>query len=75
MRPMQCLLCDERIDGDFRWINTQFGPKGLHRECAMRAVIGGLNHQLGLCLCCGGSEPPDPPHLTRREAAKAAVLH
>jgi hypothetical protein len=46
-----------------------------HWECSMRAVIGGLNHQLGKCSCCGGTEPPDPPFMTPRQAALAAVEH
>lgn len=44
-----------------------------HWECWQREVIGGVNHLRGTCTCCGGNEPPDPPELTRREAAKAAV--
>lgn len=46
-----------------------------HYECHLRRVIGGVNHQLHLCHCegCAGVLPPDPPHMTRREAAIAAV--
>jgi hypothetical protein len=36
-------------------------------------MIGGLNHLLGRCTCCGGTEPPDPPEMTPRQAALAAV--
>jgi hypothetical protein len=46
-----------------------------HRDCAIREVIGGLNHLRGLCSCCGGSAPPDPPELTRREAARQAAQY
>lgn len=46
-----------------------------HWECSIRAVVGGLNHQLGKCTCCGGTLPPDPPFLSRRQAALAAVEH
>ncbi len=45
-----------------------------HWECGCRAVIGGLNHLLGKCSCYGGDLPPDPPELTQRQAALAAVL-
>lgn len=46
-----------------------------HYECHLRLIIGGVNHQLHLCHCdgCAGVLPPDPPHMTRREAAHAAV--
>lgn len=43
-----------------------------HLECHYRQIVGGLNHLQGQCTCCGGSAPPDPPGLTKREAAKAA---
>ena len=46
-----------------------------HYECHLRGVIGGLNHQMRRCTCCGGSEPPDPPELSTRDAARAAVSH
>jgi hypothetical protein len=46
-----------------------------HYECQLRGVIGGLNHQMGRCTCCGGTEPPDPEDMTAREAAKAAVSY
>lgn len=44
-----------------------------HYECHMRQIVGGLNHLQGRCSCCGGTEPPDPPGMTKREAALAAV--
>lgn len=44
-----------------------------HYECHLRTVIGGLNHLQGLCSCCGGSLPPDPEELSKREAAIQAV--
>lgn len=45
----------------------------MHTDCFIRGVVGGVNHQLGKCKCCGGTEPPDPPGMTLREAARAAV--
>ena len=44
-----------------------------HWECGLRSVAGGLNHLRGLCSCCGGTEEPDPPEMSRREAAQAAA--
>jgi hypothetical protein len=48
-------------------------PQGMHDECFTRMVVGGLNHLRGACTCHGGSETPDPPNLTKREAAIAAA--
>lgn len=66
-----CIHCDEEILPGERLSE----PNGfLHWECAIRAVVGGVNHQKGLCMCCGNlAMPPDPPGLTRREAAKEAA--
>ena len=67
-----CIWCEEPIeDGDdgIQYIN---GPVA-HRECWLRQGLGGANHINGTCTCRGGSNPPDPPGLTRREAAKAAI--
>lgn len=66
-----CLYCGEPIASTDR-TDPHIHPPA-HWECSARAVIGGLNHQQGKCLCCGGTEPPDPPDMTRREAAKAAL--
>jgi len=46
-----------------------------HYECHIRMVVGGLNHLRGTCVCCGGEDPPDPPEMTRRQAALAAFEH
>ena len=44
----------------------------VHIECEMRKLVGGVNHQLKRCICCGGTEPPDPPGISRRHAARLA---
>jgi hypothetical protein len=67
-----CPHCDEPVENgpiiphlsDDGW-----APQRWHWECFMRGIVGGLNHQRGLCICCGGSLPPDPPEMTPREAA------
>lgn len=73
---MECWRCRDPIaegesgvmpDDVLRW------ERPMHRECFLRGIVGGLNHQLRRCTCCGGDQPPDPPELTRREAAKQAV--
>lgn len=66
-----CLLCEDLIDeGDVGSINT--AGQVTHYECLMRMVVGTVGHQRGLCSCFGGTEE-DPPGLTRREAAIAAL--
>lgn len=75
---MLCFECNEPIAGHIDWITVSSGAiwtGARHRECALRAVVGGLNHQLGRCTCCGGTEPPDPREMTKREAALAAVAY
>lgn len=73
-----CLHCEEPIEEHhFGQVTPHLTRKGwtecvLHWECAARAIIGGLNHQLGVCTCCGGTEEPDPPGMTKREAAVVA---
>jgi hypothetical protein len=43
-----------------------------HHECAFRMIAGSVGHIRKTCECFGGSEG-DPPGMTTREAAKAAV--
>lgn len=65
-----CQRCGEALDeGEGEFIHPGF----FHVECAARMAIGGMNHLLGRCVCCGGTEPPDPPGLTKREAARHAL--
>lgn len=68
----QCIHCLELIDEDDRGVVYANGPVA-HVECHFRSFAGGVNHQLGKCCCCGGTEPPDPPGMTSREAARAAM--
>lgn len=75
-----CWRCDEPIGPDDsgllipHWGGADRGSwHPYHYDCHMRGIIGGLNHLRGSCTCCGGTEPPDPPNMTKREAASAAV--
>lgn len=74
-----CTWCDEPILADDAGVFiptwTDEGPRErpYHHECQLRQVIGGLNHLRGRCVCCGGTEPPDPGWLTRRQAARQAL--
>jgi hypothetical protein len=73
----RCPNCDEPVEsGPLIPHFVEVGmiePRRWHWECWQRQVIGGVNHQRHACTCCGGTEPPDPPGMTRREAARAAV--
>lgn len=74
-----CTWCEELIgaeDSGFLQPGHVDEPPALavfHRECMLRMVVGGVNHQRGTCTCCGGTEPPDPEGATRREAAQIAA--
>ena len=68
-----CGMCQEPLgeEGDSGMVVNM----PTHQECAMRAIVGGLNHLRGTCTCCGGTEPPDPIGMTQREAARAACTY
>jgi hypothetical protein len=66
-----CILCEEPVDaGDIGTINLL--AQVTHYECQMREIIGSVGHLKRTCSCYGGTEG-DPPAMTRRQAAKAAV--
>jgi hypothetical protein len=79
--PIECFHCQEVITGpDAKWVpyvaaDGSYRIVARHWECAARSLIGGLNHLQGRCTCCGGTEDPDPPNMTRRQAAVAAVTY
>lgn len=66
-----CLWCEDLIDEDDSGIRYVNGPVA-HAECFIRSVVGGVNHQRGTCSCQGGPDDPDPPGVSRREAAREA---
>lgn len=74
----RCEWCDEPIQwGDRGFLVPSLGHRGggpvpYQLECFMRMLHGGVNHQRGLCTCFGGSESPDPPDISMREAAVMA---
>jgi hypothetical protein len=84
METERCIFCEEPIvEGDRRFPigvmrleneEPRIGVGHVHRECMMRQTLGGVGHHLGKCHCPGGSgEFEDPPEMTKREAAIAAV--
>jgi hypothetical protein len=70
----RCLHCEETFDDGEQ---PGFIPSGTyHLDCMLRMVVGGVNHQRGTCSCCsGGQDPPDPPSLSKREAARVAATY
>lgn len=73
-----CTWCDEPItDTDCGVTMPAIGREGpgvvaFHIECHMRTIVGSIAHQRRRCACFGGTDD-DPPGLTRRAAARAAV--
>lgn len=74
---MSCPYCDEPI-GPFELTDTvndfEKGPVRWHWECAARMVVGSVGHQKRKCGCYGGAED-DPPNMTKRQAAGAALRY
>ena len=76
-----CAWCDERIDAqDYGYAIPLVRPidavmtQYRHHECFARCILGSVAHQNRRCSCfVPGSEEEDPPGMTRREAARAAL--
>ncbi len=69
----QCMRCDEPVQEEELTVAVNGGAGCMHTDCMIRSVVGGANHLRGNCSCCGGELPPDPPSLSRREAASLAA--
>lgn len=74
MAAALCGFCGEVIEPGQR---APSHGEPLHNECQIRLVIGSVAHIERRCGCyVAGSTESDPPHMTLREAARAAlVLH
>lgn len=73
----RCFYCDEKVTPEDlpETVNTPDGPRPAHAECNFRAIMGSVAHIEKRCSCfVPGSLEHDPPGLTCREAAKAAVV-
>jgi len=74
----RCLFCDEAIGPqDFGLMMPLIGPDSVsrayyHRECHLRRIVGSVGHQTKQCSCYGGALD-DPPGMTKRQGALAAV--
>lgn len=76
----KCLNCEEPfVENDQGFVMgcspeiDSSGQVGVHRECQFRMIFGSVGHQNKTCSCFGGSTEEDPPNMTKREAAKAAM--
>jgi hypothetical protein len=69
---MICKHCEEPIEPGEEAPTVSGGS--FHRDCLLRLVIGSVAHQERRCHCfVPGSTAGDPPGMTLREAARAAV--
>lgn len=74
-----CGWCDEPIEPGGRGAAAYTSPGGAdfvayHLECWLRATLGSVGHIEGRCFCVlGAAGEEDPPGLTRRQAAVAAI--
>jgi hypothetical protein len=74
-----CTWCGEAVlDGEGKTLDvittSGIDTRWIHDECEARGVIGSLAHVEGRCRCAvPGSEAGDPPGLTKRQAAQAAL--
>ena len=74
-QPVVCFKCDEPVlpgEAAIEPVNVMGRLREWHRECAIRAVVGSVGHLRQRCSCYGGTEE-DPPGMTPREAARAAL--
>jgi hypothetical protein len=74
-----CAWCDEPFEEDdegylIPFLRDEPPPTelGYHVACFLRSIIGSVGHIQRRCHCFGGDEE-DPPEMTKRQAAVAAV--
>jgi len=71
---VNCLHCGEEIIDDDLAIVHNNGEIAEHKNCGLREIIGSVAHLERRCSCfVPGSTEGDPPGMSRREAANAAV--
>jgi hypothetical protein len=69
-----CVHCRERLVVGDEIVVMNNGEMLMHRNCALRGVVGSAAHILKICSCyVPGSTESDPPELSVREAANFAV--
>jgi len=68
-----CPWCNEPVLPPDRAFHYANGPVA-HWPCALRQVIGSVAHLERRCACyVDGATEGDPPHLSTRDAALAAL--
>jgi hypothetical protein len=68
-----CIYCHEPV---LPKEESPIGPLGahLHHECSFRSIIGSVAHIEQRCSCyVDGSTESDPPAMSLREGARAAL--
>lgn len=72
---MNCEWCDEPVLP--REQHPAFPEQAMHIECGVRSVVGSVGHLLRRCSCrptrWRHEALEDPPNLSKRDAARAAV--
>jgi len=70
-----CVLCDEPIrpHETANPMMTAEGPRRAHRECALRAVVGGIGHWEDHAYWCGQMQDPDGGRTFRQSALEVAA--
>lgn len=69
----ECIHCLEKFEPGDDGIMTDDGAP-FHRACFFRTTIGSVAHLQKRCSCyIPGSTEEDPPGMTRRQAAQAAL--
>jgi hypothetical protein len=70
LTPENCEHCGEPVLPAERADNSQ----PFHHECMFRVLMGSVAHVLRRCSCfVPGSEESDPPFMSKRNAARAAI--
>jgi hypothetical protein len=70
---VECAHCSEPIQADDTGVVYSNGPAA-HKNCFLRGVLGSVAHIEKRCSCyVSGSTEGDPPGLTARQGADAAV--
>lgn len=69
-----CQHCGEPLLPDEPRSPMMVNGQPVHHECGARMVLGSVAHVEGRCSCyVPDADELDPPQLTRRQAAKAAL--